>query len=118
MSDEELREYYEQQQEAQPEESFDEATMELMKLIKATTGLELDEPALRDIANNITTLRRLINIDEGWNKEYDMLPPRLLEEPIDGNRITKEELDHMLQEYYQLRGWDEDGIPLKEVSIE
>lgn len=37
MSEEELQEYYDQQQNAPPEENFDEATLELMKLIKDKT---------------------------------------------------------------------------------
>jgi aldehyde:ferredoxin oxidoreductase len=72
---------------------------------------------LREIANDITTLRRLTNIREEWKKENDMLPVRLLEEPINGNQITKDELNHMVNEYYQLRGWDEDGKPRNELSI-
>ncbi|MCX6008845.1 MAG: aldehyde ferredoxin oxidoreductase family protein [Chloroflexi bacterium] len=91
---------------------------ESIKLIKATTGLEFDESGLRELANNITTLRHLMNIREGWSKENDMLPARLLDEPINGHRVTKDELNYMVNEYYQLRGWDEDGKPLKELSIE
>jgi aldehyde:ferredoxin oxidoreductase len=59
-----------------------------------------------------------MNIREGWSKENDMLPARLLDEPINGHRVTKDELNYMVNEYYQLRGWDEDGKPLKELSIE
>ena len=49
---------------------------ELIKLIKATTGLEFNEEQLREKANNITSLRRLINLREGLTKEDDMLPVR------------------------------------------
>jgi aldehyde:ferredoxin oxidoreductase len=31
-----------------------------------------------------------------------------------GQRITKRILDEMLDEYYALRGWDENGIPTPE----
>jgi aldehyde:ferredoxin oxidoreductase len=34
--------------------------------------------------------------------------------PAKGQKITKEILDKMLDEYYDLRGWDENGIPRKE----
>lgn len=90
---------------------------ELISLIKATTGLELDEPRLKEIANNITTLRRLINLREGWSKEHDMLPPRFLEESINGKKVTKDEFIYMLEEYYRLRGWDEEGKPLKALNF-
>ena len=90
---------------------------ELISLIKATTGLELDEPRLKEIANNITTLRRLINLREGWSKEHDMLPSRFLKESINGKKVTKDEFIYMLEEYYRLRGWDEEGKPLKALNI-
>jgi len=28
-----------------------------------------------------------------------------------GHEITTAELDHMLKDYYRLRGWNETGIP-------
>ena len=28
-----------------------------------------------------------------------------------GEDITREDLDRMIQDYYRLRGWDEEGIP-------
>lgn len=90
---------------------------ELISLIKATAGLELDEPQLKEIANNITTLRRLINLREGWSKEHDMLPSRLFKESINGKKVTKDEFIFMLDEYYRLRGWDEEGKPLKALNI-
>jgi len=91
---------------------------ELITLIKATTGLDINETRLKEIADNITTLRRLINLREGWIKEDDMLPPRFFEEPINGKKITKDEFIYMLEEYYQLRGWDKEGKPIKALNIE
>ena len=41
----------------------------------------------------------------------------ILEEPINGNRVTRDEINYMPKEYYPLRGWDEDGKPLKEISL-
>ncbi len=92
---------------------------ELLTLTKATTGLDVDEPRLKEIANNITTFRRLINLREGWTKEHDMLPPRFFEEPIDGKKvIKKDDFIYMLEEYYRLRGWNKEGEPLKALNIE
>ncbi len=87
---------------------------ELIQLIRATTGLEFDEGQLRKIANNITTLRRLINLREGLTKQDDMLPERFFIEPRsdDGIKVEKEEFLYMLEKYYYLRGWDSQGNPL------
>jgi len=91
---------------------------ELIRLIKATTGLEVDERRLREIANNITTLRRLLNLREGWKKEDDMLPPRFFNEPIDTeHKVIKEEFLYMVEEYYKLRGWDKEGKPTKSLDL-
>ena len=52
--------------------------------------------------------------------EKDTLPPRLLREQLpDGPAQGKvNELHTMLQEYYQLRGWDTEGIPTPEKDRE
>lgn len=91
---------------------------ELLTLAKATMGLNINESRLREIANNISTLRRLINLREGWSKEDDMLPPRFFEESINGKKLNKEEFIYMLEEYYRLRGWDRDGKPLTVLKSE
>lgn len=92
----------------------------LATIIKATTGLNYDQSRLREIAQNISTLRRWINIREGLTKEDDMLPQRLFNEAnaSNGAKITKEELVYMVDDYYQLRGWDKLGIPLKGPAID
>jgi len=52
-----------------------------------------------------------------------MLPPRILNEPVKSGPAKGKvaELDVMLEEYYQTRGWTEDGLPteekLKELAI-
>jgi len=91
---------------------------ELITLIRATTGLDVDESRLKEIANNISTLRRLINMREGWSKKDDMLPPRFFKEPINGKTVNKDEFVYMLEEYYRLRGWDEGGNDLLTCNLE
>jgi aldehyde:ferredoxin oxidoreductase len=61
-------------------------------------------------------LERLYNIREGFGKQDDTLPPRLLNEaptsgPSEGWVV---QLKPMLEEYYRGRGWDENGIPRPE----
>ncbi|MGC8786282.1 MAG: aldehyde ferredoxin oxidoreductase family protein [Anaerolineae bacterium] len=85
---------------------------ELQHIIHLSTGLELDLPTLRQIANEITTLARCFNVREGFGPADDLLPNRFHDEPIDGHIITRDELALMLSDYYRLRGWDEHGYPL------
>lgn len=70
----------------------------------------------------IWNLEKRFNIEAGVEK--DTLPPRLLREKLPSGPAKGKvvELQTMLEEYYQLRGWSSDGEPtdekLKELSIE
>ncbi len=84
----------------------------LGEIVHALTGLPGDEASLREKAVAVTDLVRRFNIREGLTIEDDRLPKglfRALENS--GHRITPGELDHMLKDYYTLRGWDQDGVP-------
>jgi aldehyde:ferredoxin oxidoreductase len=55
-------------------------------------------------------LVRRFNLREGLKPEDDRLPRGLHKElAMTGDVLTQEELDYMIKEYYQLRGWDENG---------
>ncbi|MCP3852778.1 MAG: aldehyde ferredoxin oxidoreductase, partial [Gammaproteobacteria bacterium] len=64
----------------------------------------------------IWNLERLFNIKSGLGRKDDTLPKRILEEPADAGTAKGQvcKLDEMLPEYYQLRGWDEEGVPTKD----
>jgi aldehyde:ferredoxin oxidoreductase len=85
---------------------------DLREVVEATTGLEFDEDGLREIACNISNATRTFNIREGLTQEDDTLPRRFFEEPIEEGKILKrEDFNQLLAEYYELRGWDERGVP-------
>ncbi len=68
------------------------------------------------IAERIVTLKRAFNIREGVNRADDQLPDRFFSPMPDGpGKGQVVNLDIMLDEYYKLRGWDENGIPTQEV---
>jgi aldehyde:ferredoxin oxidoreductase len=71
------------------------------------------------IGDRICTLERLILNREGIRRKDDNLPRRIMEEPLPegmakGRVITREMYDEMLDEYYEVRGWDADGVPREE----
>ncbi|MCD4715172.1 MAG: aldehyde ferredoxin oxidoreductase C-terminal domain-containing protein, partial [Desulfobacterales bacterium] len=86
---------------------------ELATMIKAVTGLELDRERMKTIANNISSDTRRFNIREGLTPEDDKLPKRFYKEVLPETQkvITEEEMDRLLKDYYEVRGWDEKGIP-------
>ncbi len=84
------------------------------------TGIKRVLPDLLKIGKRIFTLQRLFNIANGIRRKDDTLPKRFLTEPLKegGSRGQVVELEPMLKEYYEFMGWDDDGIPRKEVVDE
>jgi aldehyde:ferredoxin oxidoreductase len=67
---------------------------------------------LKSIAAAISNIVRRFNIREGLTPEDDWLPKKLFQKlEKTGQEIKPEELAYMRKEYYQLRGWDEQGVP-------
>lgn len=88
-------------------------------LLSAVTGWDLDLEELERIGERIYTLERSINVGRGVSRKDDILPLRAMLEPIpggpaQGRHCPKEDLDRMLDLYYDIMGWDADGIPKKE----
>lgn len=90
-----------------------------VRLVNAATGWELDLAELTRIGERICALERAFNVREGISRKDDTLPWRVQHEPIPegpskGCHCPPAELDRMLDEYYDLRGWSRDGIPTPE----
>jgi aldehyde:ferredoxin oxidoreductase len=71
------------------------------------------EARMRETGERIWTLEKLFNLRAGLSKKDDTLPKRILEEPADvgtGKGLVCR-LDEMLPEYYELCGWDAEGVP-------
>jgi aldehyde:ferredoxin oxidoreductase len=84
----------------------------LGQIIQITTGLKQNKAQLQKRASEISTLIRCFNIREGLKPEDDSLPKRFHEDILKtGHVITEKELGSMLKDYYNLRGWDENGVP-------
>ncbi len=78
------------------------------KFISAGVGIDMDEEKLTAAAKRYRTLIRAINIRRGMRRKDDK-PPK--------NHWKKRfpELEEkLLDEYYKLKGWNQDGIPTEE----
>ena len=80
---------------------------ELPVVIQGLTGLEMDKPALGALSARIANTIREYNLREGMTPADDTLPERILSESLEprGQSLTRQELEQMVQEYYELRGW-------------
>lgn len=96
----------------------------LVETLNAITGMNFTVNELMTIGERMNNLCRCFNVREGTTRKDDYLPPRFTEEPLPdgpskGQRITNEELQKMLDNYYELRGWNKNtGIPNREKLIE
>lgn len=92
---------------------------DLAKLYTYATGIEITEEDLLLAGERIFNLERLYNNREGFSRKDDTLPERILNEPFQqgpsaGHTVPIEQL---LDEYYQLRGWDSNGFPTSETLV-
>jgi aldehyde:ferredoxin oxidoreductase len=71
---------------------------------------------VRAIAAGVADDTRRFNLREGLTLADDRLPKRFHEEalPETGKLITEEQMEQLLREYYQARGWDSMGRPPEE----
>lgn len=90
---------------------------EMAKLYGLVTGSEVTAEDLGVAGERINTLARLINLREGLTREDDTLPWKIMNQPVTvegpakGAVVTQDELDLMVDDYYQARGWDIEGVP-------
>lgn len=98
---------------------------DFMSGLKYGIGVDLDEKEYIKVGERIWNLVRLFNIREaGISRKDDTLPGRMFKEPLpmppNGKEkvsLPREAFDKMLTEYYFIRGWNENGIPVEEKLV-
>ena len=86
---------------------------QLEELVRLVTGLEMSKRDLRSLAARVINEARRFNLQEGLTADDDRLPRRFHEQalPETGAVVSEKDYQTMLMEYYQARGWDENGVP-------
>jgi aldehyde:ferredoxin oxidoreductase len=88
----------------------------LVDMVNATTGWETSLFEIMKLGERTTTLARVYNAQEGFDRKDDALPDRLFE-PLEtgalkGVKLDREEFEKALEYYYEMMGWDvETGNP-------
>ena len=96
----------------------------ILEYLNTVTGAGYTLEELTRAGERILNAERLFMVRAGFDRRQDTLPLRLLQEPQtegpSANRVV--ELEGMLDEYYQCRGWTPQGIPtnakLEELGLE
>ena len=62
----------------------------------------------------VINIARAFNQREGFNRKHDTVPKRVVTEalksgPAEGQVIPPEAFEDMLDQYYQVMGWNNDG---------
>jgi aldehyde:ferredoxin oxidoreductase len=101
---------------------------EYVKAFNAVTGLGYGREKLFQVSEKVWNLTRAFWVREvsDFGRKFDMPPERVYDPlpsgPAKGLHLTEEKVNRMLDEYYDLRGWDRNGIPtegkLREVGLE
>jgi aldehyde:ferredoxin oxidoreductase len=103
------------------------------KVIYYNTGLEFTPREIWDVAERSNMMERLFNLREGLTREDlkkgDMLNHRYFDEPcrrgapdVVGRVIDREKFKKMVDEFYEYKGLDKNGVPkpetLKRLGLE
>lgn len=88
----------------------------MAELLKFSTGAEVSPDQLVQAGEAIFNITRQFNNKEGYSKQEDTLPRRIFIDVLpsgatEGKLLPEEQFNQMLDQYYQLRGWDYNGVP-------
>jgi aldehyde:ferredoxin oxidoreductase len=100
---------------------FGMSLKELWQLIVPATGFDFPSPRDLEYAGmRVVTLARLCNIREGFTRADDTLPKRALRDALGAGPAKGQNVDlaPMLDAYYALMGWGNDGVPTEATLAE
>jgi len=97
-------------------------------LLSYVTGMEIDERGLRKVAKRMQSLVRSYNVREGLRRKDDAVPefnfymkPADYLKKIYGDGIhtlDRNLFNKWIDRFYELRGWDSDGVPTRQTLEE
>ncbi len=87
----------------------------MLEYLNTATQADYTLEELNRAAERIINAERMFIINAGFDRKDDSLPKRLTDEPLPSGPAKGEvcDLDTMLDDYYNVQGWDNNGIPQK-----
>jgi len=94
----------------------------LAPILNAATGFNHTEESLMKTGARITNLARRYNLRNGRKYTDDILPERFFKETslagfMKGKKLDKDFFKSIVQKYYKIRGWNNNGEPTKDVLL-
>jgi len=88
---------------------------QLCDYVNAATGWDMSLWEMLKVGERANTMSRLYNLREGFTATDDNLPQRMFEPlqngKLEGKAIDPQEFAQALKLYYQMAGWDDNGVP-------
>jgi len=86
-----------------------------VRLLNAATNAKFTEEGFLKVGERTWNMERTFS---GFTRKDDTLPKRCFTEPIPsgpskGHIVDRTRFEKMLDRYYEVRGWDANGVPLK-----
>ncbi len=92
---------------------------QMIRMLNSASGMDYDMESIMEFGKRVETMTRMFNVREGISRNDDTLPKRFWEPQKDGPRKgnvsfkNQEDFEDSLSRYYELLGWNDDGVPTK-----
>jgi len=87
----------------------------MSELLTKVTGVEWTEEDMATVGRRVINMGRAFNQREGFNRAHDTVPKKIVRDalqsgPAAGQVIPPEAFEDMLDQYYEVMGWDKNGM--------
>jgi len=91
----------------------------MSRFVKAHLGLDMTAEEIYKVGERVYNLERLYGLKQKPEIKKRLHVPEQFSTPtpvenLDGEKLTKEQIEKMLKDYYRERGWNEEGVPKEE----
>ncbi|MBR6799523.1 MAG: aldehyde ferredoxin oxidoreductase, partial [Firmicutes bacterium] len=92
----------------------------MAELLTLVTGREWTAEEMGEVGRRVLNIGRAFNQREGFNRAHDTVPKRVIKDalksgPAAGQVIPPEAFEDMLDQYYEVMGWNKDGTMPEEL---
>lgn len=88
----------------------------MAEMLTLVTGRQWTADEMGEVGRRVLNIGRAFNQREGFNRAHDTIPKRLVKDalggegPAAGQKIPQEAFEDMLDQYYEVMGWDKNGM--------